>query len=349
VIKKATVLLVLGVLIFVAASTWSRTAGSGGGVAAPPAAADMGGKLVYASKGALWMLSQGKQQRLTVGPQDPQDKRDMYPSISPDGTEVVYTRMDEGFSDLYKLSIARPSDSEALTDYRPQGVEVGQVGVPGVTDGYNTLALWANFPAWSPDGDLIAFTSDVGTEYPSLRVMDPNGEEPRKMGGGIDFSQQTVERPSWSPDGTRIAVATYVTAGAIGQIWTLNLDTERWTELTDTKDGAYDPAWSPDGEWIAFTMREGVSHDIYVIPTDPTLWEADQPTPVKMTHTGLSRAPAWSPDGSKLAYISLQDTQFDIYAGAFEVNTVGTPSLVSPQRLTESANVDAASGLSWGP
>jgi TolB protein len=309
----------------------------------------MGGKLVYAREGALWMLTNGRAEKLTAGPKDRNDKRDMFPSISPDGTEIVYTRLDEGFSDLYKLNVARPTEIEALTDYRPKGVEVGQVGVPGVLDGYNTLALWANFPAWSPDGELIAYTSDVGTEYPSLRVMGPNGEDPRKMGGGIDFSQQTVERPSWAPDGSRIAVAAYVTAGAIGQIWTLNLETGRWTELTDTKDGAYDPAWSPDGQWIAFTMRQGVNHDVYVIPTDPSLWEADQPTPVKLTNNGLSRAPAWSPDGSKLAYINLQGTQFDIFAGAFEVSAAGKPSLVSPVRLTENANVDAASGLSWGP
>ncbi len=309
----------------------------------------MGGKLVYAREGAIWMLNQGKARQLTAGPADENDKRDKYPSISPDGTEVVYTRVDEGFSDLYKLSVDRPSNTEALTDHRPQGVEVGQVGVPGVSEGYNTLALWANFPAWSPDGSLIAFTSDVGTEYPSLRVMGPNGEDPRKMGGGIDFSQQTVERPSWAPDGSRIAVAAYVTAGAIGQIWTLNIESGRWTELTDTKDGAYDPAWSPDGQWIAFTMRQGVNHDVYVIPTDPSLWEADQPTPVKLTSTGLSRSPVWSPDGSKLAYVTLKDTQFEIFAGAFEVSASGAPSLVSPQQLTESANVDAASGLSWGP
>jgi TolB protein len=348
VIKKATVIIVLGVLLVFVASNWSRTVGSRG-VAAPQAAADMGGKLVYAREGSIWMLHQGKAQQLTEGPKDENDKRDKFPSISPDGTEIVYTRMDEGFSDLYKLSIARPSDTEALTDYRPQGVEVGQVGVPGVLDGYNTLALWANYPAWSPDGELIAFTSDVGTEYPSLRVIGPNGEDPAKMGGGIDFSQQTVERPSWAPDGSRIAVAAYVTAGAIGQIWTLNLETGRWTELTDTENGAYDPAWSPDGQWIAFTMRQGVNHDVYVIPTDPTLWEEDQPTPVKLTNTGLSRSPVWSPDGSKLAYISLQGTQFDIFAGAFEVSTTGKPLLESPQQLTEHANVDATSGLSWGP
>jgi TolB protein len=309
----------------------------------------MGGKIAYARSGAIWMYTEGEQRQLTGGPKDKKDKRDAMPSISPDGTQIVYTRIDEGYSDLYIFDIDHSSSTQALTDYRPN-VEVGQVEVPGVKEGYNKLALWADYAAWSPDGDQIAFTSDVGTEYPNLRVMSPDGTRASKLASGLDFSIQTVEHPSWSPDGRKIAVANYSgTDHGVGQIWVYNIATGHWTVVTDSKEGAYDPAWSPDGEWIAFTMRENGAHNIYVVPADAEKWTELVPTPIKLTEDGASRSPAWSPDGTKLAFISLQNTSFDLYVGAFAVDASDNPVLDQPQRLTENANIDAPSGLSWGP
>src|SRR4051794_1476612 len=204
---------------------------------------DVGGKIVYARAGALYMYSGGKQQQLTTGPKDRADKRDAQPSLSPDGSQLVYVRFDEGFSDLYTLNISSPSNIEAITNHRPDAETGGE--------GYTATALWAMMPAWSPNGERIAFTSDVRTEYPGLFSIDPDGTAQRKL-ESLDHSTQAVEHPTWSPDGRKIAVATYLTKGAIGQIWVLDTATDGWTEITDSKDGAYDPAWSPNGEWIAF-------------------------------------------------------------------------------------------------
>lgn len=332
-------------MLLVAMTAWSRGAVQVASVSSGP---DMGGKIAYARGGAIYIYTAGNQRQLTAGPKDALDKHDAMPSISLDGTQVVYTRLDEGYSDLYKLSIDNPSATKALTNNRPT-VDVGQVEVPGVKEGYNKQALWADYPAWSPAGDRIAFTSDIGTEYPHLRSISPNGGASIKLGGGIDFSQQTVEHPSWEPTGRKIAVANYSgTDRGVGQIWSYNLATERWSALTNAKEGAYDPAWSPDGEWIAFTMRENGEHNIYVIPTDATKWTEEFPTPIQLTDNGASRAPAWSPDGTKLAFISLEGTSFDLYVGAFAVDAGDHPSLEQPRRLTENANIDAPSGLSWG-
>lgn len=337
-VRKLFFVLALGTLALVSMSYFGRGTARLAGVSKGP---DIGGKLVYARSGSLWLYSGGSQHQLTKGPQDKQDKRDGQPTFSPDGSEIIYTRFDEGFSDLYKLTVSDPSTTSALTDHRPT-VETG-------AQGYNTEALWAMQPSWSPDGQTIAFTSDVGTEYPGLFTMTPAGNNVRRIIDNLDHSKQAVENPSWSPDSTKIAVANYVTDSGNGQILVLNLETGKRIDLTDGKDGAYDPAWSPDGQWLAFAMRHDTKTNIYVVPTDAQKWTGTYPTPIQLTTDGASRSPAWSPDGTKLAYIALSNASFDLYAADFQdLVSGGEPNLSSTRKLTDNANIDAQSGLSWG-
>jgi TolB protein len=344
--RKAIFVTILALMSIVAVSYFGRSSAH---VAGPSAGPDVGGKIAYAQNGSIWMYAGGKSEQLTQGPKDRADKQDAQPAWSPDGVTLVYVRYDQGYSDLYKLDIDYREELIALTNLRPKGVEVGQVGVPGVVSGWSDLALWALYPAFSTDGERIAYTSDVGTEYPGLFSINANGKNSVRLGTRLDFSQQTIEHPTWSPDGTRIAVATYVTKGSVGQIWVLNLNTGRWLEITDVPDGAYDPAWSPDGNWIAFTMRQGNSHNIYVAPTDAEQWEGTHPVPIQITTDGASRSPAWSPGGERIAYISRRDDSFDIFSGEITSSSNGQPTLGPVQRLTEKAQIDATSGLSWGP
>lgn len=335
-VKKITLILALALVAFGLFSLLQR-GNRAINVAASP---DVGGKIAFASAGSIWMYTGGQAQQLTQGPQDKQDKRDAQPSFSPDGTQIAYVRFDEGYSDLYKLDVSDPPNPVALTDYKPN-IETGGVGYAG-------QALWAMFPAWSPDGERLAFTTDVRTQYPGLYSMSADGEgTPRKL-EFLDHSTQAVERPTWSPDGLKIAVANYITGKNIGQIWVLDTTSGKWNELTDSTDGAYDPAWSPDGEWLAFTMRNGTSNNIFVVPTDAEKWTDDYPTPIQLTTDGASRAPAWSPDGNRLAFVGLEDTTFDLYAARISLDANANPILENIERLTENANIDASSGLSWG-
>ena len=85
--------------------------------------------------------------------------------------------------------------------------------------------------------------------------------------------------------------------------------------LTNDPEVDTDPAWSPDGNKIAFaSTRDGNSPynvDLYTTDADGT------GEPVRLTHNtqlqGQDTDPAWSPDGSKIAFSGLRDLAYEIY------------------------------------
>ncbi len=106
-------------------------------------------------------------------------------------------------------------------------------------------------PAWSPDGQRIAYFSDASGEY-ELVIADQSGLKDKTF---IPLAPKTFYyAPTWSPDGTRIAY----TDKALN-LYVIDLETQA-PVLVDT-DGydhpsrSLNPAWSPDGKWLAYTKR----------------------------------------------------------------------------------------------
>jgi Tol biopolymer transport system component len=104
------------------------------------------------------------------------------------------------------------------------------------------------YPAWSPDGTRIAFTSFFRDYDWEIYIMNADGTNQTRL---THYSSDPdpysfVEDLAWSPDGTRIAFV------YSSDIYVMNADGSNQTNLTNNSLFDFNPAWSPDGTRIVF-------------------------------------------------------------------------------------------------
>jgi Tol biopolymer transport system component len=119
-------------------------------------------------------------------------------------------------------------------------------------------------PAWSGDGQHIAFSSDRAGNF-EIYVMNADGGDLRR----VTTSRGADEYgPAWSPDGTRIAFWRRKDDG--DSIVVINSDGTNEHTISGRRRDTEFPAWSPDGESIAY-VRDDESLDmahIWVMRSD---------------------------------------------------------------------------------
>jgi serine/threonine-protein kinase len=163
------------------------------------------------------------------------------------------------------------------------------------------------FPVWTPDGRHIAFQS-LGAANFSLQWTraDGAGEAQRLL-----ESKNELRPYSFSPGGKRLAFAEL--NGETGyDIWTLPLDSSdpehpkpgKPELFLRTAANEYEPAFSPDGRWIAYRSNESGRDEIYVRPVPG----GGPPGSGKwLISTGGGQFPIWSRAGRELFYESLDN------------------------------------------
>lgn len=220
---------------------------------------------------------------------------------SPDGQALLarVAQVEDGRrTHTVKVFDLTTGEAEALTEYRRR--------MPAL-------------PVWSAEGTAVLLPTDgtaevlarVDTAEP-LRPAAPDaaafavaGErlEAIRLSAGETrvtplLEGRRVLNAVASPDGSRVA---FEVMG--GNLHVANAD---GSELTDLGPG-HRPAWSPDGEWVAF-MRTEDDGEAFTA-ADLFAARADGSTVVRLTDTAdrLEMNPSWSPDSGRIAFDDLTD------------------------------------------
>jgi serine/threonine protein kinase len=204
--------------------------------------------------------------------------QELFPSLSLDAKSFIYASRAAGKWDIYLQRVG------------------GKNAINLTKESLNNNTQ----PAFSPDGERIAFRSDRGA--PSgpggIFVMGALGESVKRL---TDFGFN----PAWSPDGRQIVCATegiQMTPDArytVSQLWVVDVATGQKRLLF--QGDAVQPHWSPHGYRIAYWAQQAGQRDIFTVR--PNAGASEKPVRVT-SDPPLDWNPVWSPDGKYLYFSS---------------------------------------------
>jgi Tol biopolymer transport system component len=158
--------------------------------------------------------------------------RDRYPSFSPDGKRLALSSNRLGKQEVWILEIA----SRRLERLRLPGSDLG-----------------ATFAFWSPDNQRLAVTRALPGGEASIWLAAADGSTAEEL----IPPKPTLRGGPFSPDGNRMLYS--LRTGDHMQLFALDLKSRQDGQLTSSPGDKFDPAWSPDGRWVVYSMVAGGS------------------------------------------------------------------------------------------
>jgi serine/threonine protein kinase len=258
---------------------------------APPAVLVLAG--VAAGFGLALLVLRGRSTGSALGVEMPTYKRltnlsglEEFPTLSPDGQLLAFVHRAGGKASI----LAQRSGSRKPSNLTPD------------CDRENSA------PAFSPDGSLIAYSSQCGEG--GLFVMGATGENVRRL---TNFGGN----PAWSPDGREIVYSTEPVQRPYGrqgtsEIWAVDAGSGKTRRLLGDLDGIQ-ASVSPHGLRIAYWALPtgGSQRDIWTIP-HAGLKPGEKPVAVT-NDPAVDWNPVWAPDGRSLYFLSNRNGTMNLW------------------------------------
>jgi serine/threonine-protein kinase len=214
--------------------------------------------------------------------------------------EGKFTPLRETPGDYYNPALSPNGKRLALEIHDGKRSDIWVYDVEGDTLTRLTFAGESNsYPVWTPDGQRIVYTSQEkgGSQNLWWLRADGSGDTQR-----ITQSQSIQHARSWRPDGKVLAFRQYNTSTS----WDIMTVAIEGNEKSGWKPGEpqpfansvvyeMEPAFSPDGRWLAYASSESGSFEVYVraFPGPSGKWQISN---------GGGNFPKWSNNGKELFY-----------------------------------------------
>jgi serine/threonine protein kinase/Tol biopolymer transport system component len=264
-----------------------------------------------------------------------------YPSLSPDAKWVVYEGHQEGNADVYLQSVGGQNainltkdspDDDTQPAFSPDGESIafrserkgGGIFLMGRTgESVRRLTDGGFNPTWSPDGTEVLYATDVATVGGRRFVSELWSVVTTTGEKRLIFKGDAVQ-PSWSPHGLRIAYWS-VFGEHQGQrdIWTISATGGAPVPVTSDAPVDWNPVWSPDGGFLFFTSNRGGPMNLWRVPIDEKTGVTLGPPEPLNAPSSSAGLMSLSADGRSIAYTSFANSQI-IQSLAFNPTTGST-------------------------
>jgi Tol biopolymer transport system component len=242
------------------------------------------------------------------------------PAVSPDGKRIAFHTNRDGNYEIYVANADGSGQPQRLT----------------------SNGFFDRNPAWTRDGRIVFQSDRAGSEDIWIMNADGSGQTQLTFDSGSD------QDPAASPvDASKLAFASNM--GGTLQIYLMTISGTNVTGMTNLSSNTateFNPAWSPDGQKIAFNSDRGGPRAVWVMSV------SNPADAAQLTHTSFEDLnPTWAPDGQEIAYQSDQNPQQETCGQLLDNNEIymtNADGSGTPIRLTDSPGDDLVPAWSSG-
>jgi len=236
--------------------------------------------------------------------------RDLYnqPVLSPDGKRLLVSKndLDREATDMWVIDVATARGTQITTSKMRESV---------------------NSPAWSPDGNSVAYVA-LRDGYFGVyrRGLGAGGQEELLLKNSAPLTLT-----DWSQDGKYLTYfSTDLAGGTLFALPTAGPGERKPIEVLRNKFQLQGPRLSPDSRALAFVSNLSGRNEVYVIPFDPNAAPsaAPPPTPVQVSDQGGTGMAFWRRDGKELFYLAADRAVMSVAVESTAPATFGKPRVL---------------------